>query len=176
MLREQLRGKTIRKIAALPQLNFSEKGDPMQKASATDRRNPIHYEILITVDRVKVKVPRKTQDLEDNPGHPFAYAGRKMWVEDHYRISSYPFGPGIVQRNFFRFAESDLGKNKVATVKVTLKTTRSGKRILLLDIFKEEDGAVAQYELRFLKGNWEIEIPDSHDGGILFEPTKWFRQ
>lgn len=148
----------------------------MQNSAALDRKNSIHYELIMTVDRVKVKVPRKTQELDENPGHPFTYAGRKMWVEDRYQISSHPFGPGIVQRNFFRFSESDLGKNHVATVKVTLKTTRSGKKILLLDIFKAEDGAVAQYELRFLQDNWEIEIPDSHNGGILFEPLKQIKQ
>jgi hypothetical protein len=154
---------------------FPEKEIFMQNASALNRQNPIHYELVMTVDRVKVRVPRKTQELEENPGHPFAYAGRKIWVEDHYRISSYPFGSGIVQRNFFRFTESDLGKNRVATVKVTRKTTRSGKKILLLDIFKAEDGAAAQYELRFLQNHWEIEIPDSNNGGISFEPIKWLR-
>jgi hypothetical protein len=128
----------------------------------------------MAIDRVKVKVPRKTAELEENPGHIFIHAGRRIRVEDHYRISSTLFGPGIVQRNFFRFAESDLGKNRVATVKVTRKTVRSGKEILLLDIFKAEDGAVAQYELRFLPNNWEYEIPGS-GGGIAFEPIEWPR-
>lgn len=144
----------------------------MQNAALTDKcgtmQGSIHYKLIMTVDCVKVKVPRKTQELEEKPGHPFVHAGRRIWVEDHYRISSYHFGRGIVQRNFFRFAESDLGKNRVATVKITLKTARSGKKILLLDIFKAEDDAVAQYELRFLQNHWEIEIPDS-SGGISFE-------
>lgn len=151
----------------------------MQSAVLIDKcgtmQSPIRYELIMAVDSVKVKVPRKTEELEEKPGHPFVHAGRRIWVEDHYRISSYHFGRGIVQRNFFRFAESDLGKNRVATVKVTRKTTRSGKEVLLLDIFKAEDDAVAQFELRFLQNHWEIEIPDSANGGILFEPIKWPR-
>lgn len=135
----------------------------------------IHYNPIMVIDRVKVRIPRQTEELEEKPGHTFIHTGRKIWVEDHYQISSYHFGRGIVQRNFFRFAESDLGKSRVATVKVTLKTARSGKEILLLDIFKAEDGAVAQYELRFLQNHWEIEIPDSNNGGISFEPIEWPR-
>lgn len=136
---------------------------------------PISYELIMTIDGVRVKIPRRTNELEEREGHPFSHAGKKMWVENHYRISSYFFGPGIVQRNFFRFGENDLGKNRVATVRATLKTTRRGKKILLLDIFKAEDGAVAKYELRFVPENWEIEIPDSR-GGIAFEPPEWPRQ
>lgn len=151
----------------------------MQSVALSDRcrttQDSIHYELIMAIDRVKVKVPRRTQELEEEPGHIFIHAGRRIWVEDHYRISSYPFGRGIVQRNFFRFAESDLGKNRVATVKVTRKTARSGKKILLLDIIKAEDGAVAQYELRFLQNHWEIEIPDSSNGGISFKPIEWPR-
>jgi len=151
----------------------------MQSMALSDKsglaQSSIRYEHIMTIDRVRVKVPRQTQELEEKPGHPFVHAGRRIWVEDHYRISSYHFGRGIVQRNFFRFAESDLGKNRVATVKVTLKIARSGKEVLLLDIFKAEDGAVAQYELRFLQNHWEIEIPDSSNGGISFELIEWPR-
>jgi hypothetical protein len=151
----------------------------MQSAACPDgchaKRGSIHYELIMTIDGVKVKVPRQTLELEETPAHTFVCAGRRIWVEDHYQISSCHFGRGIVQRNFFRFAESDLGKNCVATVKASYKTTRSGKKILLLDIFKAEDAAVAQYELRFVQNHGEIEIPDSANGGISFEPIKWPR-
>lgn len=151
----------------------------MQTAAFPDgyhaKRGSIHYELIMTIDGVKVKVPRQTTELEEKPGHIFIHEGKRISVEDHYQISSCHFGRGIVQRNFFRFTESDFGKNRVATVKVTKKTVRSGKEILLLDIFKAEDGAVAQYELRFVQNHGEIEIPDSANGGISFEPVKWPR-
>lgn len=151
----------------------------MQSARFMDKgggiQSSVHYELIMAIDGVRVKVPRQTEELEEKLEHTFIHMGRKIRVEDHYQISSYHFGRGIVQRNFFRFAESDLGKNRVATVKVTKKITRSGKEILLLDIFKAEDGAVAQFELRFLQNYWEIEIPDSQSGGIAFEPIDWPR-
>ena len=128
------------------------------------------YEQIMEIDQVKIKVPGWSEQMHQGGGEYFLFQGKRIWVDLHFRILACPFKGGFVHRNFFWFNWTDLGKSCVATVRLSHKTTRAGKVLMLVDVFRAEKGTLAYYEFRFKdKREWDIELPGAEDGGIAFD-------
>ncbi|MDZ7611550.1 MAG: hypothetical protein U5L10_02200 [Candidatus Moranbacteria bacterium] len=107
------------------------------------------YQFLDQQENVKVKVPRESQYMEFVPAHKFeAGNGNIVSVEDHWRSSSNINGQ-IVQRNFFGITEEQLGKNVIGLAEVQMKTTSSGKKVLLINFWPNIEKQRAEYKMGF---------------------------
>lgn len=136
-----------------------------------DRRN---YKEILVQKNVMVKVPKKSSYMTEVDAHEFELHGKTVSVDSHWRNGfSIPFagrGGVILNRLFYRIDKENLGKKIVARIEVVQKTTRDGRKYLMLNIIKASAGTKATSDLKFpTNGTGNIPIPRT-DSKILFAP------
>lgn len=116
------------------------------------KEKPWNYEIMETINAVRIKVPRKSDFMEIVEKHTFAVQGNPaVEVPRHWKFGQMvPVEKSCVflNRHYFGIAATDLGKSIIATIEV-VKKFRGEESFLMLNIYKCGFGTKPETDIKF---------------------------
>ena len=115
---------------------------------------------------VLVKVPKEGSYMAKIEENEFELHGKMIKVATHWKNGMLLSGGGqkILNRLFYEITEKDLGRKIVARVDIKEKTTRDGRKYIMLDIHKALISDGPSLKIKF--------VEDLEEGGINIPQTE----